>query len=186
LPVSKPIYAIGVKESDLPSTPEERLRRHFVRSMLDEILFSRSGSFYNDLFERGILTPSFSTGSTSGDGFSFFTLEGEADDPERVFSELVLYLERVKREGISDDDFERARRVLYADEICGYDSTEEIAGRLLPFAFSGTDPFTVPDLLQSIQKEEIETLLGEIFQQGRLAMSVVRPCMTNTDEGKEE
>ena len=173
MPIAKPIYAIGVKEADPPKTAEERLHRDFCRAMLDEILFSRSGRFYNDLFERGILTPAFSSGYSVGEGFAFYTLEGEADDPARVLEELKRYLEDVKRDGFSDEDFERARRVLYADEICTYDSTEEITSRLLTFAFDETDLFACPAVLQSIQKEELEQLLKQTFVEDAFSMSVI-------------
>ena len=175
MPVAKPIYAIGIKETDLPETAEAKLHRDFCRAMLDEILFSRSGRFYNDLFERGILTPAFSSGYSVGEGFAFYTIEGEADDPARVLEELKAYLADVMHNGISDEDFERARRVMYADEICTYDSTEEITSRLLTFAFDETDLFECPSVLASIQKQELECLLKESFVEAAFAMSVILP-----------
>jgi len=176
MPISKPIYAIGIKESvSIDATPQERLRKAFCRAMLDEILFSRSGRFYNDLFERGILTPSYSTGYSVGDGFAFYCLEGEAEDPSEVLQELKHYLEDVMEKGISDEDFERARRVLYADEICTYDSTEEITGRLLTFAFDQTDLFDCPLVLNSITKNELEELARKTFCGDCFALSVILP-----------
>ena len=178
MPISKPIYAIGIKENCFPKAPQERLRHAFCRAMLDEILFSRSGRFYNDLFERGILTPSYSSGYSAGDGFAFYCLEGESEDPRLVLEELKRYLKSVLQNGICEEDFERARRVLYADEICTYDSTEEITGRLLTFAFDGTDLFDCPQVLQSITKEELERLAHDTFEQDAFALSVILP----TDE----
>lgn len=175
MPISKPIYAIGIKDEVRGETPEERLRLELCRAMLDEILFSRSGSFYNDLFERGILTPSFSSGYSVGEGFAFYSIEGEAEDPQAVFAELKDYLHRIAENGIDEADFERARRVLYADEICTYDSTEEIATRLLTFAFEGTDIFSCPDLLQQITKGELESLLRKTVFDDRFSLSVVLP-----------
>ncbi|MBQ9806154.1 MAG: insulinase family protein [Clostridia bacterium] len=174
--IAKPIYAIGIKEYvSETATPQERLRQAFCRAMLDEILFSRSGRFYNDLFERGILTPSYSTGYSVGDGFAFYCLEGEAEDPKLVLEELKRYLDGVMQLGIAEEDFERARRVLYADEICTYDSTEEITGRLLTFAFDGTNLFDCPDVLQSITKEELEQLVRKTFDPSCFAISVIQP-----------
>ncbi|MBE6601686.1 MAG: insulinase family protein [Ruminococcaceae bacterium] len=175
MPISKPIYAIGIKDGVLGGTPNERLRLELCHAMLDEILFSRSGHFYNDLFERGILTPSYSSGYSVGDGFSFYSLEGEADDPQAVLDELKSYLASVCKNGIADEDFERARRVLYADEVCTYDSTEEIATRLLTFAFEGTELFSCPALLQKISKKELEELLRATVFENRFSLSVVLP-----------
>ena len=85
------------------------------------------------------------------------------------------YLEGVKKNGISTEDFERCRRVMYADEIRAYDSTDEIANRLLSFVFDGSEMFDVPAVLQSITKEELEELLHTLYQNEYFAMSVVRP-----------
>ena len=183
MPVAKPIYAIGIKENSFAQTPEERLHHAFCRAMLDEILFSRSGRFYNDLFERGILTPSYSSGYSVGDGFAFYCLEGEAENPKLVLEELTRYLENVMQNGIEEEDFERARRVLYADEICTYDSTEEITGRLLTFAFDGNDLFACPEVLNSITKDELEKLARKTFAGNVFSLSVILPAETIDEQG---
>ena len=57
--VSKPLFCIGIKDPVLVADPKERLRRDAAMTLLDEILFSRSGELYSALFEEGIITPSF-------------------------------------------------------------------------------------------------------------------------------
>lgn len=173
--VAKPIFCIGIKDPEVQSDPVLRMRRDFCMALLDEILFSRAGEFYNGLFERGILTPSFGFGYSCSDRFAFHCLSGESDTPETVLNELKAYLARVRREGIDPEAFERCRRVMYADEICAYDSSEEIANRLLSFAMDGVDMFSCPDLLQSIKKEELESLLGTAFDDAYFSMTVIRP-----------
>ena len=182
--VAKPIFCIGIKDPEVQSDPILRMRRDFCMALLDEILFSRAGEFYNGLFERGILTPSFGFGYSCSDRFAFHCLSGETDVPETVLEELKAYLDRVRREGIDGEAFERCRRVMYADEICAYDSSEEIANRLLSFAMDGVDMFSCPDLLQSITKEELESLLMTAFDESYFSMVVIRPANTNNKEGE--
>ena len=76
---------------------------------------------------------------------------------------------------ILEEDFERCRRVMYSDEIRAYDSTDEIANRLLSFVFDGSEMFDVPAVLQSITKAELEELLHTLYQSKYFAMSVVSP-----------
>ena len=173
--VSKPIFSIGIKDRVVADDPMERMRRDFCMALLDEILFSRAGDFYNDLFERGVITPSFGFGYSCSDRFAFHCLSGESDTPEVVLASLKEYLARVRREGISDEAFERCRRVMYSDEICAYDSSEEIANRLLSFAMDGLDMFSCPDVLQSITKCELEELLATAFDGDCFSMAVIRP-----------
>ncbi len=178
--VSKPIFSIGIKDRVIDDA-KARMRRDFCMALLDEILFSRAGDFYSDLFERGVITPSFGFGYSCSDRFAFHCLSGESDTPEIVLASLKEYLARVRREGISDEAFERCRRVMYSDEICAYDSSEEIANRLLSFAMDGLDMFSCPELLQSITKRELEELLETAFDDACFSMAVIRPTESQNE-----
>ena len=174
--VAKPIFYIGIKDNTKFALPQEKLRHDLSVALLNEILFSQAGTFYADLFEQGLVSPSFSFGySCDNDQFAFTCISGESTNPEAVYDSLIDYLEGVKKSGLSQEDFERCRRVMYADEIRAYDSTDEIANRLLSFVFDGTQIFDVPTVLQSITKAELETLLHTLYQPQYFAMSVVRP-----------
>ena len=173
--VAKPLFCIGIKDPDFGNTPAERLRRDMAMSLLDEVLFSRSGRFYNELFESGVITPSFGSGYSCAETFGFHALSGESDTPEVVLEKLKEYLDRVRKNGISEEDFVRCKRVMYSDEICAYDSTEEIASRLLSFVFEDAEIFSCPSVLESITKEELEGLLRSAFSEDCFALSVIRP-----------
>lgn len=174
--VAKPIFYIGIKDNIIPKDPTARLRRDLSIALLNEILLSQAGAFYADMFEAELVSPSFSFGySSDNEQFAFTCISGESTNPEAVWDALMEYLEEVKKKGISDEDFERCRRVMYADEIRAYDSTDEIANRLLSFVFDGSQIFDVPTVLQSIRKEELEELLHTLYQPKYFAMSVVHP-----------
>ena len=173
--VAKPLFAIGFKDPCVSPDPLIRIRRDAAMTLLDEILFSRSGVFYNRLFEEGLLTQSFDAGYSCSDTFGFNGLFGESEDPERVLSRLTDYLDEVKRKGIDRETFARCRSVLYADEIRAYDSTDEIANRLLSFVFDGAEIFDYPALLQSITPEELERLLDEVYREEYRTLSVILP-----------
>lgn len=174
--VAKPIFYIGIKDAIIPTDPTERLRRDLSVALLNEILFSQAGAFYAQLFEEDLVSPSFSFGySSDNNQFAFTCISGESKNPEAVYERMMQYLNEVRENGLSDEDFERCRRVMYADEVRAYDSTDEIANRLLSFVFDGSQIFDVPTVLQSIKKEELEALLHTLYQPKHFAMSVVRP-----------
>ena len=173
--VAKPIFSIGWKDSVLLSNPKERLHRDFCMSLLNEVLFSQAGEFYSELFEQGIITPSFSCGYSSAESFAFHCIVGESDTPDTVLERLYAYLDKVRQTGISKEAFERCRRVLYADEIRAYDSTEEIANRLVSFVFDGAELFDAPSVLEEITIEELQFILEQFYQKDMVSMSVVFP-----------
>ncbi len=175
MPVSKPIFSIGIKDPNVPADPVARFRRDVTLTLLDEILFSRAGEFYSALFEEGIITPNFAGGYSCAEDFGFHCISGESDTPELVLERLREHLRRTVEQGISEEDFERCRRVMYADELRAYDSTEEIASRLIAYTLDGVELFSYLPLLQEIRREEVELLLRAAFSEDCFSLSVIRP-----------
>ncbi len=173
--VSKPVFHIGVKDTAVPREPEARLRRDLAINLLGDILFSQSGDFYSEMFESGRITPSYSADYSTMEGFGYYCIAGESEDPDGVMEALLAYLSRVEREGIDPEAFERCRRAMYADEIRAYDSTEEIANRLLTFVFDGSELFAPLSILQDFTAGEMEALLAEFFRPEQFSLSVVYP-----------
>ena len=175
--VAKPIFCIGIK--DRASVREEDDVRHeLAMSLLCEILFSQSGSFFEGLLDAE-LVGSLSWEYSTVEGARFTCLSGESDDPEAVLSRLHAFLERTRREGICDADFERCRRARYAGKILSYDSTEEIAGALLDYvAFDGEELFEIPEALMRITKSDLEDLLDGFCQKENFTLSTVVPLET--------
>lgn len=173
MPVAKPLFDLGVKDTVIPKNAEERLRRDAAMTLLSEVLFSRSSPFFSRLFEEGVLTSSYSHGYSGTESFAFHSICGESDDPRAVRDRFLSYLDDVRRDGIPENDFLRARRSLVADQIRAYDSTEEICSNLLAFAQEGLDLFSYPALLSSVKKEDCLHLLDEVFRPERVCLSIV-------------
>ncbi|MBQ9773895.1 MAG: insulinase family protein [Clostridia bacterium] len=183
--VSKPIFSIGFKDPALPDDPMARARRDFAMTWLNEILFSQSGELYEALLGEGLITPAFSYGYSSEPSLAFNCLTGESDEPQTVLARLWAYLEHVRGTGISQEAFERAGRVLYSDEIRVYDSTEEIANRMLAFVFEDLDMLSAPAWISSIRKEELEALLNDFFVRDGVSLSVILPLEEQAREEDE-
>ncbi|MBQ2773644.1 MAG: insulinase family protein [Clostridia bacterium] len=173
--VAKPIFSIGVKDIAIPEEPYERLKRDAGMAILSEMLFSESGELYNTLFDEGLISPEFSADYALTRDFAFLQLSGEANDPDLVFDRIKAYLEKKKAEGLSFEDFERCRRIEYAEYIKSFDSTEEIANTLLSFIFEGAELFSYAEVLMSIDLTFVEQLLLEVFDDTHYTLSVIVP-----------
>lgn len=144
-------------------------------SILNEMLFSRSGELFNSLFESGKISPGFSYGYSMSDTFSFNSLAGEADDPDAVLAEILSYIEAKKKTGLDPKAFARCRRVMCAEYVKDFDSTEEIAGDLLGYVFDDGEMFAYGELLRGVTLADTERLLREVFDRQRVCMSVITP-----------
>lgn len=181
--VAKPIFSVGIKDPVLPADPAVRERRYAAMDLLEEVLFSRSGRFYSGLFEEGLITTSYSYSYSGTDRCAFHTISGEGDDPRAIAERMYAYIRQVAATGVDADEFERRRRVLYADELQSYDSTEEIANNLLSYLFDGADLFGRPALLQDITREEVNALLPTLLRRECWCLSAVYPLDETKGEG---
>ncbi len=182
-PVSKPIFCIGVKCPDLPVGREALRRRDLTVSVLCETLFSHAGDFYSDLFERGLVSPGMSYGYLLGGSprlparlaYGYFDLSGESDCPETVFEEFQSFVECIRRNGIPEADFARAKRVLYAEFVAGFDTTEDIASLLGSYAADGLCAYDFPGALDCVTLTDAEELFDKTFRHSQYTLSVVLP-----------
>ena len=173
--VAKPLFMIGIKDTDIPLGAEERLYKDAAMAVLGEMLFSESGELYSALFDEGLISPGLSADYALTRDFAFYQIAGEANDPEAVYTRIMDHIAACAEKGLSKSDFERARRVEYAEYIKSFDSTEEIANTLLSFAVEGADIFSYAEVLQSLQLEDVERFLRTVFDPSHVTLSVIYP-----------
>ena len=173
--VAKPIFSIGVKDTDIPADPRSRLKKDAAMAILSEMLFSESGELYNSLFDEGLISPELSADYALTRDFAFLQISGEAYEPELVFEKIKAYLAEKQKTGLLREDFERCRRIEYAEYIKSFDSTEEIANTLLSFVFEGVELFSYAEVLESIEFSYVEALLDQMFVPDHYTLSVIVP-----------
>ena len=179
----KPLFSIGVKLPVTPTDPRELVRLERLMTVLSEMLFSRSGDFYSSLFESGLVSPGMAYGSSLGrpalegtaEGYGYFYLSGESDDPAGVYSAFRAYIASVLENGPDPESFERARRTLYADFVYGFDSTEGIASSLMSTALDGVPLFDLCGFDEGLTITDAGDLLSLAFQESQYTLSTVYP-----------
>lgn len=175
LDVSKPIFAIGIKDNDIPKEPDERMKRAYAFEILDEMLFSISSSFYNELYEQNLISQDLSAGSEVTKHFSFNVISSESSEPETVYSRFVEYIEDTKKKGLDREAFELSKRTVYASNIKSFDSTEDIANNFIFNHFDGSDLLDAPKIIETIDFDYVSGLLHNCFKEEYYAMSIVNP-----------
>ena len=107
--------------------------------------------------------------------FAFTSIAGEANDPEAVFSKIKEHIRTLIEGGLSAVDFERSKRVMYAEFVKEFDSTEIIANNLLAFVFEGVDIFEYANIISSVTLDDVSALLRRSFRDEFFTMSCVFP-----------
>ena len=174
--VSKPLGSSGIKDTDISTLPDERMKKSAAMRLLVSVCFGKSDDFYGELLSKGLISPSFSCWCQHNALFSFVSLSGDSEDPDRVFEEFTGYLAQITAKPLPRDDFERARRAMYSRFVKGFDSTEEIAsGLVCGFAVDGGDIFRYAEILREITPEYAENVRRPVMHPEHCAMSGLNP-----------
>jgi len=175
-PVALPLFAVGMKEDDLRkrAKPLEILKMQAEHEILSDLLFGKSGRFYNELYEEGLIGDKFSIEYNLSRSYGYLLLYGESRKPEAIFRRIRQVVQNAKTY-LNREDFERSRRSVYSRSVQDWNSTSEIAESFMDFAFSGTDMMDYPDVIASITPEDLIERIKKSYHAERLVLSVVKP-----------
>lgn len=173
--VGKPLFAIGIKDTDIPADARERYKKSEAVNMLLRIMFSESGDFYMNMLERGLVSPGFDVGYSSNDRTAYVMMSGESDDPKGLLNEIKAHVKKTLKQGIDLSDFEREKKCLYASYLADFDSTEDIAFVMNSSANDRIDIFTYTDMLDGIDLDYVSELAGKMFADESIVLSVIFP-----------
>ena len=174
MPVSQPVLEIGIKDRKPSEDVKERLCRDVAMTILDEMLFSRAGELYNELFESGLINESYAYGYSITRDAAFSSIYAESDNPTIVYEKIKSYLKKVKQNGLNESDFIRCKRVMMAEFVRDFDSVDDIANSLLNFVFEGSDIFEYRKIIEKTSFDDVLACLEDSFDDKCFALSVIK------------
>lgn len=173
LPVSLPKCLIGFKDQPGAESGPEALRQELEMKLLLDLLFGPSSTAFQALYEERLISDQFATEYNWGAGYSFSVIGGETRNPERLVQRVREEVERVRQEGISDQDFERSKRKKIGAYLRLLNSPEGIANEFTKYRFKGIDFFTILDEYEALTRERVENRLRSHFEWDKQAVSIV-------------
>lgn len=170
--VARKQFMLGFKE-DI-SSPELTLKDEIATDIMLESIFGNSSDFFKILMDEKLIDMSFDASLFNGFGYSCILFSGVSDEPEKVSQMIKDEIERVKKEGIDADAFNRAKRRFYGSFVGDYNSISAIANRLSNLSFNGNKPFDEIKICSEITIADAEKRLG-ILRDEYSALSVIKP-----------
>ena len=169
-----PLLYFGVKDVCLSSDPTERLRHASAVDILNDILFCKSSAIFADLYGRGLINGRFGAEYEHTETYSYSLISAETEYPEQTADAIRTYLaDKVRLHDITDAQFARCRRVMYASSVTAYESTEDMALDCLDSTMDGTELFSSVDIMMQMTKDDLIDALDSLYQPERMAVSVV-------------
>ena len=140
LSVVTPLFQLGFKENAVSRRTTKELAE---TEILLELMASDASPLFRRLLDAGLINESsFGYEYFEGPGYASVIFSGESKDPDRVAEEIRAETERLRRDGIDPEAFQRAKKALYGRNIAALNSVDNIANSMAVFAFAGRELYS--------------------------------------------
>lgn len=169
--VSQPLYTIGIK--DTVFNKENKVKRHLVVEILLNILFGKSSELYKKLYQESIIYSEPSMDYEFSRGYAHILITGQSVNPDKVFDELKIEINKLKVNGIDTKDFERIKKMIYGLYVKQYNDVSDISRMFLSDHFKDINSFDYLDQMDNIDINYAKDVLIELFDENNMVLSII-------------
>ena len=174
-PISMPMFSICFKDDKVGIKGKELLRYEVMTDILTDMLFKKGSAIYEDLYMKGLITPSFGAGFSSQVDYSYTSIGGESKDPRKVKEIIMTYIEKFKEEGLDKEAFERTKKKHIGNFIKYFDSVTFIANNFITYKFKGINLLDYVEVMKEVTFEEVSERLNNHFREENCVISIAEP-----------
>ncbi|ASN05674.1 EF-P 5-aminopentanol modification-associated protein YfmH [Virgibacillus necropolis] len=168
MPVSIPKCSVGIKGLVNGSDSDTFLVTDLVQGMIVDFYFSEGGSFYQELYQEGIIDNSFYFETTVEKGFGYAIIGSNTSKPEEFEKRVKEMLLSIKEKKISEAEFERMKKKQIGQLLRAMNSIEFIAKKYIHYHTMGIDFLEIIPRLQSLTYEEVSSFLKDWIKEEQL------------------
>ncbi len=174
LAVEMPMFALGFKDASC-AAGINAVRFAAQTEIILELIIGKSSKLYEELYSSGDINSNFEYEYIYGNGFGASVLSGVSQNPKKIRDSVIRSISEFKTNGISEDDFKRAKKLIYGKNIRSLNDPGYIANLLLDLAILDVDLEEYMKTYDEITLSECLTRLNRHFTVDGMALSVVNP-----------
>lgn len=175
LSVAAPMFMLGYKDTDTGYSGDRLLKKNIETEILLRLIFGKSSPLYKKLYEEGLINSNYYFEYTMQPDYAFSSVSGESKDPQKVYDIILEEIERIRKDGISEEDFNRTKKVLWGHYIRSMNDTEDYANAFMSHTLMGVDYFNYDKVYKTVTFEDVKDRFNKHFKKGYSALSVVNP-----------
>lgn len=175
LSVALPMFMIGFKDNDCGYGGEKLLKKQIETDIIINMLFSKSSPLYEKLYNKNLITTNFYAEFNPQISYGFSAIEGESENPDKVYEEIIDYIDNLRENGLSKKAYERSKKVIWGNYIRSYNDIEGFAHTFLSDSFIDIDYFDYYNVYKDITFEDVKKRFIEHFDKKYSAISIVSP-----------
>lgn len=171
--ITVPMFEVGFKEKTRKNRASEKEMAE--TDILLEILASKYSPLYTRLMDENLINASFGYEYFEGDGYAAVIFSGESKDPDKTLEIIKEEIERLRKEGITKEDFEIAKKAIYGSNIGLFNRPKNIANAMIGMDFAKREIFRSIDAIANVNLEDVEKRFSEQLDTNNCSLSVVLP-----------
>ncbi len=182
--VNMPLFMFGFKdnfnkerlESGYEKDNREIVKYDVALQIALELITGKSTKLFEDLYSEGLVTREFGLGFTYEEDYAYTSFDNESSNYKEVIKRVSERIKELKENGLDEEDFERAKKMLYGNFVKGFNDVSRIATMIISDYFKGINSFDYVESYKQIDKAYVEEVIRKHFDFDKMALSVIEPA----------
>ena len=169
--VSMPLFVIGIKDK---LEKENIVKKHIAIEILLNMLIGKSSDLYKDLYQQELLISEPFLEYEFGEDYAHVAISGASKNPDKILEKLLEQINKMKKEGIKEENFNRIRNMLYGNAVKEFNSVSDIARMFVTDYFKGINSFDYLETYKQITMEYAKQVLEDTFKDENTVISIIK------------
>ncbi|MEG1895266.1 MAG: insulinase family protein, partial [Oscillospiraceae bacterium] len=172
MPISIPLVAVGFKENfEAPITAEKEI----IGDIIMDVLTGSTSELFNKLYDENIVNGTFEGEVFSGTDYYSEIISGETAQPEVLIAEVEAAIDKMKKDGITNEQFETSKNAMYGSMIMDFENVEEVATNIVNSYFNGETVYHSIEVLSKLTLGDVNDSLKHMFDNKKRTIFTVLP-----------
>ena len=134
---------------------------------------NKAKTLYKELYNSGQMYSVPSLDYEFAKNYAHILITGQAKNPEQILEKFQKEVEKIKQNGINEQDFNRYKKMIYGSYVKEYDEVGSICRMFLADFFKGINSFDYIEEINTINIDYAKQILEEVFKKENTIISII-------------
>lgn len=148
-------------------------KNDIVASIVSDMYFSKQSDFFENEYNLGRVNGSIDIQYEGSEYFSHVIVSATSSDLNKVESDILDYIEKIKKETIDEELFETIRRKKIGEVILSSDTLSVSYRRIIDSILNNTNVYLDVEILKSLKSSDIKEFLENLDENRRVTSKII-------------
>lgn len=148
-------------------------KNDIVASIVSDMYFSKQSDFFENEYNLGRVNSSIDIQYEGSEYFSHVIVSATSSDLDKVESDILDYIEKIKKETIDEELFETIRRKKIGEVILSSDTLSVSYRRIIDSILNNTNVYLDVEILKSLKSSDIKEFLENLDENRRVTSKII-------------